>query len=131
MQLSLKGKLVGGFVVAAGIMAIGGVTALSTAETQQNLKVATDQLLPTIRQMGLIVEARSAVLSAERSLLMDLNEKAAAAEKKRIGGRWQQADKAFKLIGEVPKSPEVEQHFSSGLSRSGQLSQAFGSRDRG
>jgi methyl-accepting chemotaxis protein len=107
-RLSLK--LIGGFMIVACLLLVGGFAGWYSVTLLSNcIEKINDSRIPEIRGLAMISEAHVAIQKGERSLLIpeffkDDNEK--AQQMSSLAKDWQMTERAFKMVDPLPRTKE-------------------------
>jgi methyl-accepting chemotaxis protein len=107
-NMTLRAKLVGGFICIAIMIVVGGlVGSYGIHQTEAALKEANDIRLPGAMALGVMKEAQTAIRVVERTLLLpelQSDEGFKSRQFMLIDAAWKRADEAMKQFDTLPKS---------------------------
>ena len=116
-NMKLDVKLVGGFLMMALLITIGGFVGwYEISQVSDNMKEVGEVRLPSILGLEIIKEAQTAISKAERSLLIPefLNdENLKSLQAKNLEDAWKRADKGWKMYEGLPRTREQEAIWSN------------------
>lgn len=107
-RLSLK--LIGGFMIVACLLLVGGFTGWYSVTLLSNcIEEVDNNRIPDMRGLAMISEAHVAIQKGERSLLIpelfkDNNEK--AQQMNNLAKNWKVAEQGFKMVDPLPRTKE-------------------------
>ena len=111
-NVKLSAKLIGGFLVMAGILLVGGlVGVVGITSVAGHLKSFVDVRVPETYHLAVINDQQQMILAMEQSLLLpETFGDSAEKEKllKIIGESWTQAETAWKLFDALPRTDEAD-----------------------
>jgi methyl-accepting chemotaxis protein len=106
-NMKLSTKLIGGFVIVAVIAAVIGAVgfwSLNVAKTAQDETASV--FLPSIYALGIMNEAQTAILLAERVLCFEKDAEIVKRQYANLDAAWKRADEGWKIYEPLPQSPD-------------------------
>src|SRR5665647_421014 len=106
-NMSMRAKLMTGFVLVAIIAAaIGGVGYRGMKSINDALTEVGVVRLPSILGLEIMNEAQTAVQRAERTSLLQLDQKEKESQLNALKESWDRADKGWKIYEPLPQTKE-------------------------
>ena len=108
-NLSMRGKLMAGFISVAIISAvIGGIGYRGMMSINNALTEVGTVRLPSLVGLGIMNQAQTAIQRAERTCLLQLDQKEYEHQLDRLKEGWANADRGWKLYEPLPQTKEEE-----------------------
>ncbi len=113
--MTLRTKLVGAFVIVAGIAAsIGGVALLGLSRVANSTAEIAGVQVPSLQGLLFMDQALLGVSAIERAIMDPQLEKAGRdSQFKSLAGRWQAADRGWKLYEPLPRGSEEDEAWKA------------------
>lgn len=109
-NLGVQGKLFAAFLATSIItMAVGATGFVGASKLGVALEEVSGNRLPGIMGLGMINETQTAVLLAERSVLLAKSEDQIEHQQKRLVKYWADAEKGWKIYEPLPRGKEEEE----------------------
>ena len=114
IELQMKNKLLLSFFVvliftlAAGFAGYSGMKDIDTA-----LVEVADVRLPSILGLEIVNEAQTAIQRAERTMLLNLDQKDFQEQQETLKAAWERVDKGRKIYDPLPQSKEESEFFNA------------------
>ncbi|HUH65548.1 MAG TPA: methyl-accepting chemotaxis protein [Syntrophales bacterium] len=109
-KANLSIKLIGGFMIVACLLLVGGFTGwYSVTLLSKCIEEVNDSRIPDIRGLAVISEARVAIQKSESSLLIPevaSNSDQKAGHMKSLEKNWKVAEEGFKMLEPLPRTKE-------------------------
>ncbi len=106
-------KLIVGFGAVVVILAIvGGIGWYGIGTTEKGLAAISEESLPAVEGLSLMMEAMNAIKSAERTMVISsITAKDRAHEINNLKKRWAMFEKGQKLFHDLPRTAEEEKRW--------------------
>ena len=115
-KAKLSAKLIGGFMVVACLLLVGGFTGwYSVNLLSQHLVQANSSQIPLIRGLAMISEARVAIQKGERSMMIPelmSNDAEKARQVSNLEKDWKSAEQGIQMVDALPRTKDEAELWS-------------------